>query len=136
MRHLQAKALVCIERKRTTIEDQLVLSTHLVGIENRQFSFDNLLQHNLITALDLGAMIRRAIRHQQEFCTTFGQRFRHTQITPDILADRNTDAYTAEVHRSGHWTGLENALFIKLAVVRQVDLEPFGNDFATVENGD
>ncbi len=71
LRHLQAKSLVGIEHKGTTIEDQLILPANLIGVEHRKFGFDNLFQNNLIAAFDLGAVIRRAVWHQEKFSAAF-----------------------------------------------------------------
>ena len=86
--------------------------------------------------IDLFPEIRRSIRHQQDLGTGFGERLAHAEIPPDILADRNADADTAEVNRARHLAGDENAFFVELAVIRQVDLVAGRRDLAAVQHGD
>ena len=76
-----------------TIEDELVLSAELVGIDHRQAAFDDLADDDLMADIDLAAIIGRAVRNEQHLRAAFGQRLADVGIPPDVLADRYADAH-------------------------------------------
>jgi len=84
----------------------------------------------------LRTMIRRTIRYKQNLCAALSQRFRHTEFAPNIFTDWNPYANTTEIDWPRHWACLKYALLVKLAIVGQIDLEPFGNDLAAIQNRD
>ncbi len=79
-------------------------------------------------------LIGRSIRYKQDFATCLGETFDDIWA-PNILTDRNTDAYTAKDNRSRHRTGREYPLFVENPVIRQIDLEPHGFDPTFAKQG-
>ena len=129
--------MIGIDRERSAVEDEFVLAAELVGVEQRQATLDHLADRHLVAHGHLGAVIRRAVRHQQNFGAALSQRLADAEFAPDVLTDRDAQAHAAEIDRSGHvGTGLEDAFLVELAIVGQVDLEAFGNDLAAVGDDD
>ena len=119
------------------VEDQFVLAAELVGVEHRQAALDHLPDHHLLAHVDLAAVVGRAVRHEQDLRAAFGQRLADAEIAPDVLADRDAEPHAAEIDRPRHVrAGLEHALLVELAIVRQVDLEALGDDLAAVGDDD
>ena len=112
------------------------MTANLIGVKHRQFRQHHLLENNLISPVHLGTVIRRAIGHKKKFGSAFGKRFRHAEIAPDILADRNADAHAPKIDRSRQRPGLEHALFIELAIIGKIDLEPLGKHLAAIQHHD
>ena len=90
--HLEGQRLVGIDGEGRAVEDQLVLTAELVGVEDRQAALDHLADDHLLAHVDLAAIVGRAIRHQQDFGAAFGQRLADAELAPDVLADRDADA--------------------------------------------
>src|SRR5690606_30603177 len=134
LRHLQTERPVGVEGERSTIEDQLILPADLIGIDHRQLGFDHLLENHLMTPIHLRAVIGRTIRHKQDLGAALRQGFSYTEFTPNVFTDRYSDANTTEVDRARHWAGLKYPLLIKLAIIRQIHLEPFRNNLAAIQN--
>ena len=87
--------------------------------------------------IDLAAIVGRAVRHQQDLGAAFGQRLADAELAPDVLADRNAEPHAAEIDRPRHVrTGLEDALLVELAIVRQIDLVALGDDLAAIGDDD
>ncbi len=84
--------------------------------------------------VDLAAVVGRAVRRQEDFGATLREGLADAEIAPYVLAYRYADPHAAKIHRARHLTRIEDALFVKFAVVRQVDLVADGDDPATVEN--
>ena len=129
--------MVGIDGERRAVEYQFVLAAELVGVEHRQAGLDHLLDHDLVANIDLAAIIGRAVRHQQDLRAALCQRLADTEFAPDVLADRNAHPHAAEIHRPRHFRpGLEHALLIEFAIVRQIDLVALGDDLSTVGDND
>ena len=86
--------------------------------------------------IDLAAIIGRAIGHQQNFRAALGQRLAHAEIAPDSsqigMPSRTPRKLTGPASRAG----LEHALLVELAIVRQVDLVALGEHLAAVGDDD
>ena len=135
--HLEGERLVRVDGEGRTVEDQFVLPAKLVGIDHRQAGLDDLLDHHLMAHVDLGAVIGRAVGDQKDFGAAFGQCLAHAEFAPDVLADRHADADATKIERSGDLrTSLEHALFVELAIVRQVHLVALAEHLAAVGEED
>ena len=134
--HLKCERLVTIEGKARAVEDQFVLTTELIGEDQRQACLDHLAQRHLMAHVDFPPVIGRAIRHEQDFGAGLSQRFADAEIVPDLLADRHADPHAAKIDRPRHLAFDENALLIELAVIGQINLVAVCEHTATVENGD
>ena len=121
-----------------TIEDQLILAAQHIGIEDRQPAFDHLANDHLLAHIDLAAIIGRAVRDEPDLRPALGQRLADPELAPDVLADRDAEADAAEVATGPGvvGAGLEHALLVELAIVRQVDLETLGDDLSGIGDDD
>jgi hypothetical protein len=131
-RKLERDRAVGIEAERSAVEHDLVLPAHRVEIDQRQAALDHARDRDVETDLGLLAVVGRAVRHQQDFAAGFGQALDHIG-TPDVLANGNADANTAQHDRPRHRSDREHALLVEHAVVRQVDLVARGGDLAALE---
>src|SRR5690606_19571739 len=77
-------------------------------------------------------LIGAAIDADEHFCTEIGKVTADFRL-PDILADRHADHHPSKYDRLWRWAGLEQADFIKRAIVRQLTLEADRRDLAAVE---
>ncbi len=89
-----------------------------------------------MTSIHLGAVIRRTVRYEQNLCATLSQRFSYTEFTPNIFTDGNPNSNTSEINRSWHWASLKYALLVELAIIGQINLEPFSDHLSGIQNCD
>ena len=99
-------------------------------------ALDDLSKRHLLAHLDLAAVVGRTVGHQKNLRAALGQRLAHTELAPDVLADRNAETHAPHIDRPGHLAGVEDALLVELAVIGQIDLVAHANDLAVVDNGD
>ncbi len=86
--------------------------------------------------IHLAAVVRRTVRYEQDFSTGFRERFADAEIVPDLFANRNADSHAPEIIRSRDLALIEDALFIELAIIRQIDLVTQSDHLAAIEQGD
>src|SRR6201999_2459199 len=92
---------------------------------------------HLMANIDLGAIVGRAVRHQEDLGAALGQSLADGDLSPDVLADRDADAHAAKIDRTLQLrSGLEDTLLVELAIVRQVELVALGDDPAAVGDDD
>ena len=103
------------------VEDQFVLPAHLVHEQVRHARFRPGGEAGVPLHLH-GAAPGAAIRHDQHLRARLGQRRGHARI-PDVLTDRDAarDAVQLE-HGQGASAGIEDALLVEHAIVRQLAL--------------
>src|SRR5205823_1537545 len=119
-RKLECERAIAVQSKRCTVEHQLILPAHLVYIEDRQVAFRYTCDRDIEPHGLLVAPIRRAIRHEQQFCPGLAQALNDIG-SPDILTNRNAEANSTKTDWARQRTRGEDALFIKDAIVRQID---------------
>ncbi len=79
--------------------------------------------------------IRGSVRNQQDFRTGFLKALADL-VVPNVFADRQPDAHTAEVNGPRKRPGLEHALFVKNSVVWQITLVANRLHFALIDEKD
>ena len=126
-----------MQRKRGAVKHELVLATDLVDIDQRHAAFGHAGHGDVEAHLILVPRVGRAVGHNHQFGTGFGQAFHHIFVVaplgPDVLADGNTNPHAAEIDRTGRRPRCKQAPLVEHAVVRQVYLQPHGGDDAAVE---
>ena len=133
---LEGHGAVGVHGEGAAVEDQLVLPAELVGVKHRQPGLDDLPHGDLVAQLELFAREGRAVGNDQDLRAGFGQRLANAEIAPDVLAHRDAEPDAAEGDGAGHGAGVEDALLVEHAVVRQVGLVTDGADLAAFEQGD
>ena len=131
-RELHGEARVGIENERRAVEHQLVLSSDLVEIGQRDTRLGDARGDDVEAHVRLLPVERRAVRHEENFRAAFIEAFAHL-LLPDVLADRHADLDTAEIDRPRQRTGVEHALLVEHAIVRQIDLVAHRRDAAAVD---
>ncbi len=121
-----------MKRERSAVENKLVLPAKLVAVDQRQSGLDHTRNNHLQTVLRPVFPVGRAIGNQQQLRAGFLQTLANL-VVPDILADRQADAHTAEVDRSGQGAGSKNPFLVKDAIVGQVVLVANGLYLALVQ---
>jgi hypothetical protein len=108
------------------------LPADLVEVDERQPAFRDPRDRDAEPLVGLAAPIGRAVRHEQDLAAGLGDAL-DDLVAPNVLADRDADAETANHHRAGQRPRLEHPLLVENAVVRQVDLEAHRVDGAFVQ---
>src|SRR6185437_9842467 len=114
------------------VEHDLVLTAHLVEIDERQAGFRHAGNDVVHANVFLADLEGRTVRHQQDFASRLGKAF-HDIRRPDVFADRHANTHAADVERAGHGADGEDALFVEHAVIGQIDLAGDAFHFARVE---
>ena len=95
-----------------------------------------------VSVMRAATMLRRTSGFFQSNGEPFGtrrisaphsSRHSHDLLLPDVLADRHADLDAAEVDRARQRPGVEHALLVEHAVVRQIDLVAHRRDAAAVD---
>ena len=131
-RQLAGERTIGVECEGAAVKHQLVLSADLIEIDQRQAAFDHARDRNRHPLVVLAAPIGRAVGRQQQLRARLDQRLDNVGA-PDILADRQAKAHAAKRNRPWRRTGGEDPLFVKHAVIGQVDLEAHRVDAPAVE---
>ena len=131
-RQLRAERAVGVEREGAAVERQLVLAADHVEIDERQSAFDDARNGDALANGELVALVRRGVGDQQDLAAGLEDAFDRVG-TPDVLADRHADAHAAKCDRPRRRPGRKHPLFVKYAVVGQVDLEAHRLDPPAVE---
>ena len=134
-RHLEGEARIGIETEGRTIKDQFILPADLVQIDERQAAFGHTRHSDIEAGIALVTLVGRAIRHQEDFRAGLSETFDDFR-SPDILADRQTDAEAAQHHRPRQRALIEDTLFIENAIIRQIDLEAHADVLPAIERGE
>ena len=130
--HLDGEARIGVDDERRAVEDQLVLAADLVEIGERQPGLRDAGDGDVHAHVALLPVERRTVRHDQEFSAALGETLGDL-VGPDVLADRHADLDAAKQDRSRQRAGVEHALLVEDAVVRQIDLEAHRRDPSAVE---
>ena len=125
--HLEGQRRIGIEAEGCPVEHQLVLSADLIEIDQRQAGFGHTQRGDIQPLVVLVAPVGRTVGHQQDFRARLGQAFHHI-AAPDVLAHRQAEAQAAQGQRAGHGADIEDAFFIKNAVIWQIYLETHAGD--------
>jgi hypothetical protein len=133
-RHLPGQRTVGIQDEGGAIEDEFVLPAYLVQIDHRQPGLGHARDDEVEAHVVLVALEGRAVGNEQDFSTCLRQCLAGL-IGPDILADRNAEPHTLEGDGPGGGAGVEHALLVEHAVIRQVELVANGFDAAIGEEG-
>ena len=137
VRELEGERAIGVQAERRAVEHKLVLAADLVHIDERQIAFGDARHGDVESNLVLVAGIRRAVGHDHQLGTGLGEAFDHVLVVapfgPDVLADGNAEAHTAEIDRPGRRPRREDAALVEHAIVRQVHFETHGGDGAAVE---
>ena len=125
---------VAVHHERATVEYELVLSAYLVQVGERQVRFGSPLARKLEALIELLHLEWRSVWHQKQRGAPPGKMTGDGR-EPDVLADRQTESYSADLNRFGQRTWCEYALLVEDSVVRQLVLQPDVRP-AVVDDGD
>ena len=119
---MRAQGAVGVERERAAVEHELVLAADHVEIDERQPAFDDPFDRHVLAHHELVALIRRRVRHEQNFAACFENAL-HRIGAPNVLADWNADPHAAKDDRSGRRARGEDPFLVEDAVIGQINLE-------------
>ena len=126
---LVGQLALAAEHLGAAVENQLVLTAHLIEVDQRQTGLIAALGHQLAADPGFFLIIGRGVDGEQQFgpCRLGGQR--RTRL-PQIFTDEQPQLVTPEWHHAGLGCSGKVALLIKHAVVGQILLEVTGNQLA------
>ena len=113
---------VGVHHERAAVEDELVLSADLVDVRERHARLGRAHPRELETMRELLDLEGRSVGDEQQLRAALRQ-VGGDRVEPDVFADRKAQADVPERHRLRQRAGLEDALLIEDAVVRQLVLE-------------
>ena len=121
-----------VEHERRTVEDELVLATDEVGVDDRNRRVGRACREHRLPLLQPPRVVRRRVEVHDHFRATGGLGEDRTVGAPRVLADRHADLDAADdEQRTRLGRGSEVALLVEYRVVRQ-QLLPVDAVHATV----
>ena len=109
---------LAVDHERRAVEDELVLSTNPIDVDDGQAGFPGPRRHDIAPQRLLPGVIRRTVGHDQYLCTrllrgTCGSR------KPDVLADDDADPDSCHLNHTGFTARREIPLFVEYRIVGQ-----------------
>ena len=123
-----------IHDERVAIENQLILATHQVGVDQGHALRADMLAHGVIAQVLLVHVVGRAVRHQQHLRA--GRAGAHGRmLEPRVFADIDAETHALHAKHEGLVRRREVTLFIEHRRVRQVVLAVGAQHFAVEQHG-
>ena len=124
---------VSVNHETTTIEHQIVLTTHLIEVDHRRVHFSRTAYRKIESSISLTLLIRRTVHGKQQINMLLGKFCHRTAILPDILANSHTNTCAIHIKHHGLIARAENAEFVKHTVVGQEVLVIAGPNHAIMQ---
>ena len=114
------EAALLVEQHRRAVEDELVLATHEVHVEDRHGRVRGARRQHRLALTDTSGVVWRRVDVDDELGATRGLCEHRSARAPRVLADRDGDAHAADdEQRAVDRRGLEVALLVEHGIVRQ-----------------